>query len=36
MKVQRILCWGNINRIEDIKLVKKIIDLKKNQKTDKE
>ena len=27
MKVQRILFWGNFNRIEDIKLVKKIIDL---------
>ena len=25
MKVRRILCWRNINRIEDIKQVKNII-----------
>ena len=27
MKVQRILFQGNINRIEDLKLVKKVTDL---------
>jgi len=25
VKVQRIFCWGNLNRNEDTKLVKKII-----------